>query len=335
VVAGAEVAKKAVQTGDIAPDDAIQAALLANPASVAYRTGMGVAKAALTPLEAAQRETGVMAIPRAALKGAETADAKTAAAAQKASEQLQAAVPASGTTADVAGGHVRAALEAAGDKVPPRLSILGRRSQSNEDTLNLLVDMAKSKHDVDVSAVAALRRFVPKEQQEAVQGAIVERLGRDAVGFSPGTWVRNYGEMTPRAKNVLFGSDNPLRTHLDAIETVSRAAPTWERLEAGGARGPLMKGAIAGGAGLLLGGPVVAPLAALGAYIPAKILSNGLAKPATAAPIAQWSKAYERVVRSGGGPQSIAAFTIATRNLNNTLGVEVDADKVLRGGNEE
>src|SRR4029077_19046621 len=129
-------------TGDIAPGDAIQAALLANPASVAARTGMGVERAAMGPLEAAQRETGVMAIPRAANAGpvgtALSAEA-AAPAAQLASEQLQKSAVKAGETptgsavpADEAGAAVRSALVAGGDKVPPRLQVLTNRTRADE-----------------------------------------------------------------------------------------------------------------------------------------------------------------------------------------------------------
>lgn len=323
VQAGAEIAKKAVQTGDIAPGDAMQAALLANPASVAYRTGTAVAKAALTPLEAAQRETGVMALSKK----------PTAATIQLADEQLQkSALKAAQTpgqaTPDEAGGIIKQALAAGGDKVSPRLSALGRSTRKpDENVIDVLIGMSKSGRTDDLAAIGQLRRFVPADKQGAVQSAIIERLGgRD--GFTPDQWVNNYGAMPSRAKNILFGEKNPLRVHLDAIETISRNAPTWQSAES--ALSPARAAAIAGGIGLLAG-PIAAPLAALGVYIPAKIIMRGLGKPSLAAPIAQWSRAYERVVRANGGPQSIAAFTLATRNLNNNLGTKVSADEILKG----
>ena len=62
-----DIAKRAIQSGDIPPGEAIESALLVTGASPAYRTGMGIARSiGLTPEQLAAREVGVTAIPRAA-----------------------------------------------------------------------------------------------------------------------------------------------------------------------------------------------------------------------------------------------------------------------------
>jgi len=88
---------------------------------------------------------------------------------------------------------------------------------------------------------------------------------------------------------------------------------------------------LAGGASMLPAGPIAGPLAVLAGVIPLHMIGKHLAKPATAAPIAQWSRAYERVMRTNGAPQALAAFTIATRNLNTNLGTEIDPSTLFRG----
>jgi len=46
--------------------------------------------------------------------------------------------------------------------------------------------------------------------------------------------------------------------------------------------------------------------------------------------VAAWSRAYERVVRSGGNA-AIVGFNLATKNLNNNLGTDVDPATVIGG----
>jgi hypothetical protein len=77
-------------------------------------------------------------------------------------------------------------------------------------------------------------------------------------------------------------------------------------------------------------GAVAAPLAVLGTMIPVKVVAHALTSPALAASVAAWSRAYERVVRSGGNA-AIVGFNLATKNLNNNLGTDVDPATVIGG----
>jgi len=166
-----------------------------------------------------------------------------------------------------------------------------------------------------------------------MQSALIDQFGRSkATGtFDPATWVRSYSNLSDRGKDVLFGQgSDALRRHLDAIESVSRRAPSWQQFEKGRATLGTKVG-VASLVGTAVGAGM-APLKLLATVIPMSILSRSLSKASTAAPVAQFSKAYERVVRTQGGPQSIAALTIAVRNMNNTLDTNVSVDDVLKGG---
>jgi len=341
------IAQVAMETGDLPPQQAMEMALMANPASAAYKTGMSIARAARTPAELAQIETGVMSIPRAAeggqfgqatgraISAAPVGGGKLRAAAERSTEELRAAGTAAaarptGEVVDqsVAGGIVQQGL-AGHEGLPTRLRGLLRGS--NEDAIGSIIKMAGSKTGADINTLAQLRRYVPVGQQAEVQGALISRLGQSprTAEFDPATWVRNYGGLSDRGKNVLFGREgNDLRRHLDAIESVSRRAPSWQQFQ----RERSTLGSKIGVASLIgvAVGATAAPLTVLGATISTAVLGRALARPATAAPIAQWSRAYERVVRTSGAPQALATFTIATRNLNNSLGTDVDPVAILK-----
>jgi hypothetical protein len=205
---------------------------------------------------------------------------------------------------------------------------------ANEDSIGQMASMARTGGEEDLKALARLRRVVPAERQGEVQGALVQRLGEShATGeFDAGQFVRRYGEISDRAKNILFGEggQGSLRHHLDSIAEVTGRAPSW--------RGPSGKtiattaGLASAGGGLVGGtaGAIAAPLAVLGTMLPVKAVAMALTSPATAASVAAWSRAYERVVRSGGNA-AIVGFNLATRNLNNNLGTDIDPSTITGG----
>jgi hypothetical protein len=175
-----------------------------------------------------------------------------------------------------------------------------------------------------------MRQLTPVKSQPEVQAQLIQHLGKsDAGDFSATDFVRRYGELSDASKNILFGQGGTgsLKNHLDSIAEVS------DRLW----RGPSLKtmAKVAGGASAIGaftgGGAVAAPVAVLSAMIPVKVLAHALTSAPTTAAIAAWSRAYEKVVTSGTNA-ALTSFNIATRNLNNNLGTDVDPSKVLNGG---
>lgn len=229
--------------------------------------------------------------------------------------------------------------------IPPKVkSLLGR---SDEDIVANITTMAsETKKGADIATLAKLRNMVGREEWAGAQSAVMQRLGTSArsAEFEPATWVANYGNLSDKGKTVLFGPPgSELRRHLDAIETVAKRAPDWQRFErerglltSRFGAGSLLLAGIGGGTGYATDSWWVgAPLAVLGTVVPIGLVARSMAKPAVAASISQWSKAYEGVVRSAGGPQAVASFVIATRNLGKNLGVEIDPDTILRGPKNE
>lgn len=330
----------------------------------AARAEHEAALARMTPEQRAQIETGVMSIPRAAESGtvgqalARLPFTGVREAAAKATGELQAAGTAAAArptgevvTQDVAGGIIRKGIEdaraaseraaappppksffhtpaepvAAAKEVPARIAALTQRS--NEDIVGEVIRMAGSKAGADVSTLVQLRKYVPAEQYGEIQSAVIQRLGqgRTTGEFNPATFVSAYGNIPDRSKNFLFG-EGGLRTHLDAIESVSRRAPTWQRYERAASPLGTRVGVAASTIGLILD-----PMRALSVVIPPIAFGKYLAKPATAAPIAQWVRSYERVARTDAAPAAMASFKLATTNLSNSLGIPIALEAVMPG----
>lgn len=78
-------------------------------------------------------------------------------------------------------------------------------------------------------------------------------------------------------------------------------------------------------------GGAMSPLDALGVVLPREQIDKSLSIPGHAASMAQWSQAYERLLRSGGAPRAMAGLNMATRNLSNTVGVPFTLADFMKG----
>jgi len=213
--------------------------------------------------------------------------------------------------------------------VPPRLTTV--TDKPAEDAIAQMANMARTGTPEDLAALARMRQLTPAKKQGEVQAQLVQHLGQNEVGeFGAGDFVRRYGELPEASKNILFGQggSGSLRHHLDSIAEVAERAPTWR----GPSAGTMAKAAVGAAAvgGITGAGAIAAPLAVLGTMIPVKVVAHALTSPALAASVAAWSRAYERVVRSGGNA-AIVGFNLATKNLNNNLGTDVDPATVIGG----
>ena len=72
-----------------------------------------------------------------------------------------------------------------------------------------------------------------------------------------------------------------------------------------------------------------APIAALEAAVPS--LSEALSTPGKAASVANWVRVYERAARAKFSPEAKASLGLATKNLNNNLGLDLTLEDVLKG----
>jgi hypothetical protein len=235
-----------------------------------------------------------------------------------------------GAEAGATGKMLQGRIEGATGPVPPRLTTV--TDKPAESAIEQMANMAKTGTPEDLAALARLRQLTPAKRQPEVQAQLVQHLGRNEVGeFGAGDFVRRYGELSDASKNILFGQggSGSLRHHLDSIAEVTERMPTWR----GPSTGTMAKTAVGAAAvgGVTGVGAIAAPLAVLGAMVPVKVVAHALTSPALAASVAAWSRAYERVTRSGGNA-AITSFNLATRNLNNNLGTDVDPSVVLKGG---
>lgn len=339
---------KGLLTGELEPTPENVLPSVAMTINSATRAGAAVARAAMSPAEREAIEAGVTSIPRAANAGPamQTAGRVLARtplgkglreAGQKPSDELvesiskTAAKPTGEEIApEVAGKHIRAGIkaeEAAAEELPWRLRSMLKGQEGNE--IGHVVTMARKGKGGDVNALGRIRANVPHKDWDEVRSAALARMGKTPEGgFNPDTWLESYRGLSPGGKNILFGdakSPGSLRAHLDAIDGVSRRAASWQQFDIvpGLLAGKRAKAAIAGAV-------VSEPLTTLSVLIPARMLANYLSKPATAAPIAQWSLAMERLGRSGGAPSAVASFKIATNNLRNSLGEKFTDEELIK-----
>lgn len=230
--------------------------------------------------------------------------------------------------------------------------------KSDEGVFSKVAQLAGSSSSADAKLLAQARKAMPEDEWAEVSSAVIGSLGRNksagtslnvagglgvnASGeFSPNLFVRDYGKLSPAGKTILFNSAGTkgLRPYLDDIAKVSERAKSWLRFAnpSGTAQNMVGVGQItgAGAAGYAaIGGSFVEPLTAIGGVIGTSMLSRALSRSVTAAPIAQWSKAYEMAVLRPGGA-TFSTLQIASRNLANTLadklGINVNPTDLLKG----
>jgi hypothetical protein len=228
-----------------------------------------------------------------------------------------------------AGGAVRRAItsdaEAGMLDVPWRVRALVKKNSPvlDENIVGHLVDMARSKvaDGSKLPALGHIRQAVPVEDWAKVQGASLGYMGRtgglgEEVGFDALKALREFRDMPEPGRSLIFGRpvtvagqklQAGLRPHLDSL------VADYERIEK--LRIP--------------NGPLEVLAESLGIPIPPRYM----AEPKTAAPIAQWSRAFTRLIEQGRSPASIGAFKIATNNLQNSLDEKLDLSKLVEALN--
>lgn len=213
---------------------------------------------------------------------------------------------------------------------------------SDEGLFSKITQLAGSGASADAALLAQARKSIPQDEWAQISAAAIGRLGRDSAGnFSAPLFVRDYGKMSDAGKSILFNSTKDgkdLRRFLDDIYKVSERSKAWNRFSnpSGTAQNAIGVGQLAGfgAAGAkLAAGSLVEPLTAISSVLGAWALSRALARSVTAAPVAQWSRAYEAAVLRPGA-STLSTLQIASRNLANTLsdklGVSINPTDFLR-----
>lgn len=208
-------------------------------------------------------------------------------------------------------------------------TVLGRGGKTDEALFSAIDAYAKSGGRGDISTLSRIVRAIPQQDRMDLAGSIVRGLGTSprTGQFSPDVFSSQWQTYTPQAKAILFGNAGAHRQALDDIATIStRLKEVGQRF--GNPSGTAQTRNIFTLAGGLMFAPGATIPAALGGAVGAHIL----AAPAGASSAARWMKSYEAVARAPSS-RTIAAYTIASRNLINTArsvgGVSAERD-VLR-----
>lgn len=187
-----------------------------------------------------------------------------------------------------------------------------------ESVFNRIEAMAGSTSRADISKLAQARKAMGSDDWNEMASTIVTRLGRDVEGnFTPQRFITAYGKLSDAGKSLLFrsGGKSDLANHLDDIATVSSRFKELQKFAnpSGTARNASWT---AMGAGAM-----TAPLTTLTTVLGGRAVAMALSRPASAASIAKIAKA-QQAVAVNPSPSRLAAYSLAARNLINTLDIK-------------
>lgn len=141
-------------------------------------------------------------------------------------------------------------------------------------------------------ALMAFRKNLTREQWDTIAGTVMGRMGRakpgaqDATGdaFSPATFLTNWSNLTPEAKNALFGGSRyaQLRPQIDRLARVMEHVKNFDKMGQGSPTYPLMaQGALYGSMGTaVLSGNMSATAVIFGSgYVAPKLAARLLTNP--------------------------------------------------------
>ena len=188
----------------------------------------------------------------------------------------------------------------------------GRTDNALFDAIN---GYTKSNSKGDLKTLSRLLDVITQEERGNLAGAIIRRMGaspRAASEFSGDVWLSNWRQITPQAKSLLFGTTGGLRQSLDDIAKVSERFKQLNQFSNPSGTGHQVSGVA------LAAAVIKAPHVAIPAIVGGRIASEIMARPATAASMAKWAKAYDLSVRKPGA--ATATFLIdASRSFSNTI----------------
>lgn len=206
--------------------------------------------------------------------------------------------------------------------------LLGRDGMQNpEKAAAVIQGIAKEgKSSSDIKTLAEIRSSLKPHEWGDVSSGLIELLGQPANAsgrdFNPTTFVNNYKNMAPEAKNLLFGAENKeLRQHLDGfvgvLGLVAKNNGTRNTSNTAMGLGGLVGFGVGGGG--LTGAATLAVQA---------LLSNGAAKLWTNPKIVRWATGYTKMVARAGDGQpaenavksQLAALSRIAANDNSIAG---------------
>ena len=187
--------------------------------------------------------------------------------------------------------------------------------RSDEALFDAIGGYAKSTSRGDLTTLSRLLNVIPQEDKGNLAGALIRRMGaspRGAGEFSGDVWLSNWRQTSPQAKTLLFGNAGTVRQSLDDIATISERFKSLNQFANPSGTGHHLSGAA------LLTGVIHSPIQTIATAVTGRIAAEALAKPATAATMASWAKAYDRAVRVPG-KATATALVDASRALSNVI----------------
>lgn len=208
-----------------------------------------------------------------------------------------------------------------------------------EQVFDRLVAMASSSSRADAGKLMQARKAIGSEDWNEFVSGLVSRMGRDPAAkgapeslqgadFSPQRFLTAFGKLSPEGRAALFrsGGNSGLANSLDDIATVSSRFKELQKFSNPSGTAQTVMG------GIGIASIIAEPITTLTTLAGGRIVAQALSKPATAASVAQWSRSYERLVRTPSTPR-LAQFELASRNLANNLrdfGVNVSPTDFIR-----
>lgn len=193
--------------------------------------------------------------------------------------------------------------------------------QSDEKVATAILNAAKDKTG-NSSLLSELRGAMPKEDFQKVVGLALQELGQAGEQFSAAKFATEYGKLSDKAKALLFG-DPSVKRFVDDIVNVSTRLQSSGRManSSNTGRAVMMAGGIAGAVDAMYDpiGAASHAATAVGFGLPIVAL---LSRPATAASMARWSKAYGALVQAPTAG-ALASFKAASRNFASTIGDQI------------
>ena len=155
------------------------------------------------------------------------------------------------------------------------------------------------KATADLNDFAKLRGAVGSEEWGDAQSAFVRMMGQplksEGRDFSVQTFVKTLDDMTPKAKNILFGSKGPLRESLEDFAVVARKLAERDALRnTSNTAGQVTTGGLIAGIGGL---PALAASAAASAVFAKAFTSKTAAKLFVEPKFVKWATGYMRMLR--------------------------------------
>lgn len=202
-------------------------------------------------------------------------------------------------------GRAKDYARLAADRTEKLQNLLGTRS--DEGIFGRIATMAGETTTANAKLLSTVKKSLhPDEWNEVVSG-VVGRLGRTKVGdaesFNPSKFLKDYGKISDRGKDLLFGTEGDLRKSLDSISQISERWPQQKVIAH-------PSGEVSHIIGTL--GAFHSPWETMKALLGGNTMAKILSRPTTARYAARWFQKSEQL-RLNPTPATVTAANNASR----------------------